>query len=236
MYKTAFFLSLAIHIFCVTGAEAALILSKKINPQPVFIFMTSPASESKPALNSEKTGTAMIQKTHSLVQPEPKTKSQKPAKLKSVQKFKKKQNQLNHRISSIQKEIIKKQVQLLQSVSSSVYEVEKIPIEMRASILPDYLQEMRSEISAHWLLLLSSVQCESCTAIVEYRIDPKGKIFDLKSLKPSGHPAFDSACMNAVLQSNPLPALPFHFDQEIKEEYLTVSLTFYFEKDKPTQT
>lgn len=235
-YKTACLLSIALHIFFVTGAEAALILSKKMNPQPVFISWSAvSALESKPIsqpLKSEQKLT-VPKPAIPLVESERRSNVSKPIDSPSIKKFKKEQNQLNQRIRSIKKEIMKKQVQLLQSVSSSVYDMDKIPVEMRTSVLPDYLKQMRSQISAHWLLLLDSVKCQSCTAIAEYRINSNGKIFDLKLLHSSQNQRFDRACMKAVAQSSPLPALPFQFNQEIKTEYLTVSLTFYYETDKP---
>ena len=233
IYKTAFLLSVAVHIFFVTGAEAALILSKKIGPQPTFMFVSAvPAPESKMLSQPSKFKQELILPKPAVPMVEPKRHSNVPKP--NIKKFKKEQNQFNQRIRSIKKEIMKKQAQLLQSVSSSVYDMDKIPVEMRASVLPDYLKQMRSQISAHWLLLLDSVKCKSCTAIVEYRINSHGKIFDLKLLHSSQNQRFDRACVKAIAQSNPLPALPFQFNQEINPEYLTVSLTFYYETDKPS--
>ncbi len=239
IYKTAFFLSLAIHIFFITGAEAALILSKKDNPNPSFVFIASlPVIQPKSFTSSVELKKELISdaKSENPVQPKLNRKIKEPAVIQNMREFKSQQSRLSKRINSIKKEIVEKQVELLQSVNSSVYDLEKIPIEMRKSVLPDYLKQMRSKISAVWLLLLDSVQCESCTSVVEYRVDRNGKISGLALLHSSGNQSFDAACLKAVTQSNPLPALPFHFKQEIKEEYLTVSLTFYLERKKPKLT
>ncbi len=235
IYKTALLLSVAVHVFFVTGAEAALILSKKIALPPTFVYVsTSAALESKVLSPPSKLKSEAIPPQPVISAPKPKRHSNVPKQVDpKIETFKKEQNELKQRVSSIKKEIIKKQVQLLQSVSSIVYDIDKIPSEMRASVLPNYLKQMRAQISTHWLLLLETVSCKSCSAIVEYRIDSNGKIFDLKLLHSSRNKAFDRACMKAITQASPLPPLPFQFKEEIKAEYLTVSLTFYYETDKP---
>ncbi len=238
IYKTAFLLSVAVHIFFVTGAEAALILSQKMISQPTFIYLSTVPAPEPQSIGQPSPKQELILPKPAVQTTLPKRRSNvsEPVDDPNIQKFKKEQNQLNQKICSIKKEIMQKQVQLLQSVSLSVYDMDKIPVDMRTSVLPDYLKQMRSQISAHWILLLDSVECQSCAAIVEYRINSHGKIFDLKLLHSSQNQRFDRACMKAVAQSSLLPALPFQFKEEIKAEYLTVSLTFYYETGKPNIT
>lgn len=247
-YKTAFFLSVAIHIFFVTGAEAALILSKRLNPEPVFNLMINSSEIASSQLftimnRNEQQKTQSLQEsiaTEAIPNLRPGlrkvisgSKIKKPVFAKKVKKFGKHQHLLNQRITMVKKQIIQKQIESLQSVGSSVYDVEKIPLDIRESILPDYLKQMRFQILSQWLVRLESIQCKSCTSIVEYKITPRGKIFDLELLSSSQDQHFDSACLEAVNKSSPLPPLPFNFGREIKEDYLTISLTFYLEKKKP---
>ena len=205
IYKTAIFLSVVVHIFCVTGAEAALSFSKKINLVPTLTFITLPFSAEKlPVKSSEITKQTTLERapasTTDLVQIKSKPKVRKPVVIEKINKFKSHQNLLNERIQSIKKEIVKKQVQMLQSVSSSVYDADKIPVGMRKSVLPDYLKRMRSQITSRWLLMLQSVKCRSCSSIVEYRIDQTGKISGLKLLSASGDKNFDDVCMKSVME------------------------------------
>lgn len=226
LYRAAILLSIAIHVFFAAVAEAGLILSQKHNSEPVISFFTT--SDSYTSLAGEG---IKIKSEKDIV-----SKSDKKKVIKDIQKstaqFHRQQKKLNQRINTIKNEVIEKQVSLLKSVDLSVYDLEKVPLHLRASFFSDYLTLMRLKITSEWIPALDQVSCQSCTAIVEYQIDTEGKISDLNLLESSGDLDFDRACLKAVSKSNPLPTLPFQFEKEIKSRYVTVSLTFYFEKKK----
>ncbi len=233
-YKFALLLSVAIHLFFLTSA-GIIPFSKKDQPGSAFASFLTVQLESfnEPLKVKAKEMIRLSAPPPAIQKPVVKVHQEKSGVFWNFKKFKKDQTRLDQRLKVIKKEIIEKQVRILQSVSPSVYDAEKVPAEMRTSVLPEYLKQMRLKISAVWLPLLDSIHCDSCIAIVEYRIDHDGRISKLKLLKSSPDPDFDRACGNAVVWSNPLPALPFEFKQEVKDEYLTVSLTFYFENKKP---
>ncbi|GEM_PF-5035736 len=230
-YKSAILISFLVHLFFMTSAEAALFFSKSLTSSPSFSLMTSwqAVQSSSPVKTFSPHTPALVVKI-----PEYKpTEIMNPQMLEETKQFYRDQSRLNQKIKFIKKNLIKKQIKLLQSVGSSVYDMEKVPVDIRKSVLPEYLRNMRLKISAEWLSSLRSVRCESCMSIVKYKISQSGEIFDLQLLNPSQDKKFDSTCLKAVRRSSPLSALPFDFDQEIKANYLTVSLSFYLEKKKP---
>lgn len=226
LYRAAILLSIAIHVFFAAVAEAGLILSQKHNSEPVISFFTSPDSF------TFSTGERMkVKPTMDIVSKSGMKKVPKDIQ-KSTARFHRQQKKLNQRINAIKNEVIEKQVSMLKSVDLSVYDLEKVPLHLRASFFSDYLTLMRLKITSEWIPILNQVLCKSCTSIVEYRIDAAGQVSDLNLLESSGDLDFDRACLKAVSKSSPFSALPFQFEKEIKSRYVTVSLTFYFEKKK----
>ena len=59
-------------------------------------------------------------------------------------------------------------------------------------------------------------------AVVEIKIDEKGKITDFKLIEPSGNKDFDGSVVEAVLQANPVPPPPNNY----ADFYETTRVTF----------
>lgn len=79
-----------------------------------------------------------------------------------------------------------------------------------------YITRMNSLIASHWYRPVNG------TATVHFVIDRDGSIRNATIETPSGNDMFDRAVLRAVLESSPLPPLPFGYDGT----YLGVHLTF----------
>lgn len=119
-----------------------------------------------------------------------------------------------------------------ESVTSQVFDLEKVPIRIREHALPIYLKRMRFKIAKIWLRLVPALPYESGVATVQYRIASDGTISAVTVLSDSGEDLFRRSCLTALSKASPLDPLPFHFEQSVEEKYLTVSLTFHLRKAK----
>jgi protein TonB len=82
-----------------------------------------------------------------------------------------------------------------------------------------YIDRMKSLVGSHWFR--PPVTTELVT-VVYFAVERDGRIRDPKTEVPSGNGAFDRAALRAVLESSPLPPLPFGYNGT----YLGVHLTF----------
>ncbi|MCU1231533.1 MAG: TonB family protein [Acidobacteria bacterium] len=73
-----------------------------------------------------------------------------------------------------------------------------------------YIERMRMLIGTHWLRP-ASVAPGTVTTIY-FIIDRDGKIRDVAAEKPSGNGMFDRNALRAVLESSPLPPLPYSYN------------------------
>jgi TonB family protein len=81
-----------------------------------------------------------------------------------------------------------------------------------------YIERMKTLIGSRWL----RPQVGVGAVVVYFAIDRDGTIRDAKIETPSGDGTFDRAALRAVLESSPLPPLPFGY----AGTYLGVHLTF----------
>ncbi len=81
-----------------------------------------------------------------------------------------------------------------------------------------YIERMHTLIGQKWL----RPQVSNATTIIFFIIDRDGTIRDAKVETPSMNPTFDRAALRAVLESSPLPPLPFGYGGT----FLGVHLTF----------
>jgi TonB family protein len=73
-----------------------------------------------------------------------------------------------------------------------------------------YIERMRALIGTHWLRP-ATVTPGTITTIY-FVIDRDGKIRDVAAEKPSGNGTFDRNALRAVLESSPLPPLPYSYN------------------------
>jgi TonB family protein len=83
---------------------------------------------------------------------------------------------------------------------------------------PIYIERMHTLIGLKWL----RGDAKNVTTIIYFVIDRDGTIRDAKVETPSMNPTFDRAALRAVLESSPLPPLPFGYGGT----FLGVHLTF----------
>ena len=83
---------------------------------------------------------------------------------------------------------------------------------------PLYIERMHTLIGQKWL----RPQVSNVTTTIYFSIDRDGTVRDVKVETPSLNPTFDRAAQRAVLESSPLPPLPFGYSGT----YLGVHLTF----------
>ena len=79
-----------------------------------------------------------------------------------------------------------------------------------------YIDRMKTLIGSRWF------RPANATTTVQFTIDRDGTIRDAKTEVSSGNGTFDRAALRAVLESSPLPPLPFGYSGT----YLVVHLTF----------
>jgi TonB family protein len=72
-----------------------------------------------------------------------------------------------------------------------------------------YIERMKTLIGSHWLRPQVS---DDTTAIVYFVIDRDGTLRDVKLETPSGNGLYDRAAQRAVLETSPLPPLPFGYN------------------------
>jgi TonB family protein len=96
----------------------------------------------------------------------------------------------------------------------------------------DYLSRMRQRIASAWSRFIPSIQGDSGTVTVEYRILEKGGISDLKTVSVSGSGLFSRSCIQAVQQASPFDPLPLDLVSGAGGRSLTVRLTFYLKESR----
>jgi TonB family protein len=74
-----------------------------------------------------------------------------------------------------------------------------------------YVTQFLSRLSANWYKPAAPA---GTSCVVRFTITKSGRISDAEVQTPSPYPAFDRAALRAVLSSNPLPPLPFEFNEE----------------------
>ena len=82
-----------------------------------------------------------------------------------------------------------------------------------------YIERMKTLVASHWVR--PPVTSELKT-IIYFVVERDGRIRDAKIEIPSGNGTFDRAALRSVLESSPLPPLPFQYSGT----YLGVHLTF----------
>jgi len=83
-----------------------------------------------------------------------------------------------------------------------------------------YIDRMKMLIGQHWLR--PQPTADGLTSTIHFVIDRDGTIRDAKNEISSGNGTFDRAALRAVLETSPLPPLPFGYNGT----YLGVRLTF----------
>jgi TonB family protein len=71
-----------------------------------------------------------------------------------------------------------------------------------------YLERMKTLIGQHWYRPQAA---PGITTIVHFVIERDGTVRDARSKSESGNAAFDRAALRAILDSSPLPPLPFGY-------------------------
>jgi TonB family protein len=82
-----------------------------------------------------------------------------------------------------------------------------------------YIERMKTLIGQHWFRPQATA---GEAATVKFVVDRDGTVHDAATETPSGNGTFDRAALRAVIESSPLPPLPFGYSGT----YLNVHLTF----------
>ena len=253
-FRFAAVLSLAVHLFFVASVEGAVFLNKVLSintPEPFFYFQMKPSTQ-KPAAQIKEGWNGkikipfpslkanapqadkgaspplpkkeLVQTAHPVpaVDPAPFSKSQIEID-KKLDKIKKKLDALNEKPA---KAISR------QSLVPYVSDLEKVPSEARRDLLPGYLKKMRHKIASVWLLMVQTDAVSSGSVTVQYRVKADGSISDLQALNFGVSEAFREACLSAIQEASPFDPLPFAFSSWLKDQYLTIELTFFLERSK----
>jgi protein TonB len=85
-----------------------------------------------------------------------------------------------------------------------------------------YAEMVRKIIARNWVT--NGLGGQSASAIISFTINRDGTVRDVRIEQSSGNPAIDNSAWRAVLQSNPLPALPPQYNQSSAPAEFTFDL------------
>jgi protein TonB len=85
-----------------------------------------------------------------------------------------------------------------------------------------YAEMIRKIIARNWAT--NGLAGQTAAAIISFTINRDGTVADVRVEQSSGNPAIDNSAWRAVLQSNPLPALPPQYNQSTAPAEFTFDL------------
>lgn len=85
-----------------------------------------------------------------------------------------------------------------------------------------YAEMIRKIIARNWAT--NGLSGQSAPAIISFTIQRDGSVHEVRIEQSSGNPAIDNSAWRAVLQSNPLPALPPQYNQSTAPAEFTFDL------------
>jgi TonB family protein len=86
-----------------------------------------------------------------------------------------------------------------------------------------FIERIRSEIHDKWTLPQSFSLDEGLRTVLVFKIDERGKVYDVKVEKSSGNTAFDDFCVKAVYKAAPLTPPPPELLEVAKTEGVEVT-------------
>lgn len=239
--RLAFAASLAFHLLFVTGVEAGVLFSKMFDSRtrtPAITFrintQAEPASASpSPFVFKDESGTSssLSAGERGPAGPAPESRVSRRA-LKGFERF---QHVLDGRIKRVRNQLValvaeKQELPASEWVRFQIADWEKIPVEAREELVPDYLQRMRYRIAGYWAESIGSLADDSAVGAVRFRIYQGGTVSRLTLLSATGGENFKNSCLTAVSRANPFEPLPFVFKSSPEEHYVTIVLTFHLRK------
>jgi len=90
-------------------------------------------------------------------------------------------------------------------------------------LLQLYTDKVHQKISRNWRIPPGVPTDGNMQAIVFFKVDQSGRVFDVRVKESSGDPAFDEYCVSAVRKSAPLPPPPSEFAKEAESKGIEVS-------------
>jgi TonB family protein len=92
-----------------------------------------------------------------------------------------------------------------------------------------YLQSVRTIVRKNWYVLIpESAEMKKGGLAIEFAINKKGQVVDMRLVASSGDVALDRPAWGSITNSNPFPALPTEF----QGKYLAVRFRYYYNPDK----
>ncbi len=89
-------------------------------------------------------------------------------------------------------------------------------------LLQLYTDKVHQRISHNWRIPPGVPTDGSMQALVFFRVDQSGRVFDVRVNESSGNPSFDEYCVSAIRKSAPLPPPPSEFAEEAKNNGVLV--------------
>lgn len=81
-------------------------------------------------------------------------------------------------------------------------------------LLQLYTDKVHQRISRNWRIPPGVPTDGNMQAMIFFKVDQSGRVFDVRVNESSGNPAFDEYCVSAVRKSAPLPPPPSEFAKE----------------------
>ncbi|MEQ9617669.1 MAG: cell envelope integrity protein TolA [Deltaproteobacteria bacterium] len=85
-----------------------------------------------------------------------------------------------------------------------------------------YTNKVHQRISRNWRIPPGVPTDGSLVSLIFFKVDERGKVYDVRVNKSSGNSAFDQFCVDAIYKSAPLPAPPSEFADEAKNKGVLV--------------
>ncbi len=97
--------------------------------------------------------------------------------------------------------------------------------EARAKLAREFIKGVRDKIKSNWKIPESIPIDGALKAVIDFRIDERGKVSEVKVREPSGNSAFDDFCVKAIYRASPLTPPPPELLEEAKTDGLEVQFT-----------
>jgi len=95
----------------------------------------------------------------------------------------------------------------------------------RGMVTSLFIQRIREEIRSNWKVPQTIPTDTGLKTVVVFRIDEKGKVYDVRVEEPSGNPAFDDFCVKAIYKAAPLTPPPPELLEVAKTEGVEVTFS-----------
>ncbi len=90
-------------------------------------------------------------------------------------------------------------------------------------IIQTYTNDIHRKIKRNWTIPPGVPMDEGISTSLVFKVEPSGKVIDVKIVSSSGNSVFDNYCRQAIIKSSPLPPPPSELSEEAKKSGLEIT-------------